>query len=103
MPTQEAIAKLIAARLAADVLDVPTADRKDRRPGTATACWPATPTRAIAISYRRTNDGRIHVVRPGIEQAIARGLAYAPYVDLVWCETATPDLEEARQFADGDP
>ncbi len=101
VPTQEAIAKLIAARLAADVLDVPTVliGRTDALAARLLAS-DADPRDRHFLTGERTMEG-FYVVRPGIEQAIARGLAYAPYVDLVWCETATPDLEEARQFADG--
>lgn len=100
VPTQEAIQKLVAARLAADVLDVPTllvartdADAADLLTSDCD------PNDHPFLSGERTPEGffRTHA---GIEQAISRGLAYAPYADLVWCETSTPDLRAARQFAD---
>jgi len=101
VPTQEAINKLIAARLAADTMGVPTLivartdadaanlltsdiDERDRK----------------FITGERTPEGFFYV-EAGIEQGIDRGLSYAPYSDLVWLETSTPDLEEARKFAAG--
>src|SRR5258706_9051513 len=98
--TTEAVQKLVAARLAADVMGVPTLvmartdadsaqlltsdiDMRDRR----------------FCTGERTAEGFFRI-RGGIDAAIARGLAYAPYADLIWCETSHPDLEEARQFAD---
>jgi isocitrate lyase len=100
VPTAQHIRTLSAARLAADVLGVPTivvartdalgaglltsdVDERDRRFTTG----------------ERTAEG-FFVVRDGIEAAVARGLAYAPYADLIWCETSTPDLDEARVFAE---
>ena len=100
VPTAEALAKLTAARLAADVLGVPTiliartdadaanlitsdADRRDRP----------------FITGERSTEG-FYRTKAGLEQAIARGLAYAPYADLIWCETSRPDLEQAKRFAD---
>ena len=100
VPTQEAIQKLVAARLAADVAGVPTVvlartdanaaalltsdiDERDRR----------------FITGERTAEG-FYVTNNGIEQAIDRGLSYAPYADLLWCETAVPDLQEAQRFSD---
>ena len=99
VPTQEAINKLIAARLAADTMGVPTLivartdadaanlltsdiDERDRK----------------FITGERTPEGFFYV-EAGIEQGIDRGLSYAPYADSVWLETSTPDLEEARKFA----
>ena len=99
VPTQEAINKLISARLAADTMGVPTLivartdadaanlltsdiDERDRK----------------FITGERTPEGFFYV-EAGIEQGIDRGLSYAPYADLVWLETSTPDLEEARKFA----
>jgi isocitrate lyase len=101
VPTQQAIQNLIAARLAADVMGVPTVlvartdslgarllstvvDDRDRRFTTG----------------KRTSEG-YYEVRSGLEQAIARGQAYAPYADVIWCETSHPDLEEAEEFAQG--
>ncbi|HBK4771053.1 TPA: isocitrate lyase [Serratia liquefaciens] len=100
VPTQEAIQKLVAARLAADVLGVPTlviartdADAADLL---TSDCDPYD---SEFVSGERTAEGffRTHA---GIEQAISRGLAYCPYADLVWCETSTPDLQAAKRFAD---
>lgn len=100
LPTQNAIRNLVAARLAADVLGVPTVliSRTD-----ADAADMVTsdidPVDAEFLTGERTPEG-FYRTKPGIDQAIARGLAYAPYADLVWCETSRPSLEEAQQFAD---
>jgi isocitrate lyase len=100
IPTAQHIRTLSAARLAADVAGVPSiivartdaqaanlitsdVDERDQR----------------FVTGERTAEGFFRV-RPGLDQAIARGISYAPYADLVWCETSTPDLEEARQFAE---
>ena len=100
VPTQEAVQKLAAARLAADLMDAPTVvlartdanaaalltsdvDERDRR----------------FITGERTAEG-FFITKAGLEQAIDRGLSYAPYADLLWCETAVPDLDEAKRFAD---
>lgn len=100
VPTQEAIQKLVAARLAADVLGVPTlviartdADAADLL---TSDCDPYD---SAFVSGKRTAEG-FFCTHAGIEQAISRGLAYAPYADLVWCETSTPDLAAAKRFAD---
>jgi isocitrate lyase len=101
VPYRDAIQKLIAARLAADIMGVPTVlvartdadsanllntvvDERDREFCTGT----------------RTAEG-FWDIRGGMESAISRGLAYAPYADLLWCETSKPDLAEARKFAEG--
>jgi isocitrate lyase len=101
LPTGQFIRTLVAARLAADVLDVPTVlvartdadsarlltsdvDERDRR----------------FITGERTSEGFFRITG-GLDCAIARAVAYAPYADLLWCETSTPDLDEARRFADG--
>ncbi len=101
VPTSRAIQRLVAARLAADVMDVPTvliartdadsaslvtddSDERDRR----------------FIVGDRTDEG-FWRTRAGIDQAIDRGVSYAPYADVVWCETSHPDLDEARRFAEG--
>ncbi len=100
LPTQNAIRNLVAARLAADVLGVPTVliSRTD-----ADAADMVTsdidPVDAKFLTGERTPEG-FYRTKPGIDQAIARGLAYAPYADLVWCETSHPSLDEAQQFAD---
>src|SRR5438132_3310764 len=98
--TTEAIQKLVAARLAADVLGVPTlimarTDANSARLLTSDI----DPRDREFLTGKRTPEGFFEI-RGGLESAIARGLAYAPYADLIWCETSHPDLEEARQFAD---
>jgi isocitrate lyase len=100
VPTQEAISKLVAARLAADVLDVPTliVARTDAL-GAKLLTSDIDARDQPFLTEQRTVEG-FHAVRDGLDQAIARGLAYAPYADLVWCETSTPDLREAQLFAE---
>jgi len=100
VPTQEAVQKLVAARLAADVLDIPTLllARTDANAADLMTS-DIDPTDAPFLTGERTAEG-FYRVKPGIDQAIARGLAYAPYADLLWCETATPDLDEAKKFAE---
>ncbi|WP_172370450.1 isocitrate lyase [Sporosarcina jiandibaonis] len=100
LPTQNAVRNLTAARLAADVLGVPTiiiartdADAADM------VTSDIDPVDQEFITGERTPEGFFRT-KAGIDQAIARGLAYAPYADLIWCETSTPNLEEAQQFAD---
>jgi isocitrate lyase len=103
VPTQEAVNKLIAARLAADVSNVPTVlvARTDAEGATLLTTDVDERDRAfIDTAKARTSEG-FFTVKAGLKQAIARGLAYAPYADLVWCETAKPDLQEAREFAEG--
>jgi isocitrate lyase len=97
--TAEAINKLVAARLAADVLDVPTVIIARTDADAANLLLSDNDTRdARFLTGERSSEGFFHV-RCGIDQAIARGLAYAPYADLIWCETSKPDLDEARRFA----
>lgn len=100
VPTSEAIAKLSAARLAADVLGVPTVllARTDADAANLITS-DADPRDLPFITGERTPEG-FYRTRPGIEQAIARGLAYAPYADMIWCETSKPDLAQAKHFAD---
>src|ERR1700704_4854491 len=103
VPTQEAINKLIAARLAADVCNVPTVliARTDAEAASLlTSDVDERDRPFIDTAKGRTSEG-FFPVKAGLNQAIARGLAYAPFADLVWCETAKPDLEEAREFAAG--
>jgi len=102
VPTQDAINKLAAARLAADVCGVPTllVARTDAEAASLLTSDVDERDRAFLSSRERTSEG-FFPVRAGVAQAIARGLAYAPYADLVWCETAAPDLHEAKQFAEG--
>ena len=102
VPTQEAVNKLVAARLAADVCGVPTilVARTDAESANLlTADVDERDRPFIDASQGRTSEGFFYV-RAGLEQAIARGLAYAPYADLLWCETGKPDLEEAKHFAE---
>jgi isocitrate lyase len=102
VPTQEALNKLVAARLAADVSNVPTVlvARTDAEGANLLTCDVDERDRSFVDASRgRTAEGFFYV-KAGLEQAIARGLAYAPYADLVWCETAKPDLEEAQRFAE---
>lgn len=100
VPTQEAVQKLNAARLAADVMGVPTllVARTDAEAANLLTSDIDERDRPF-VTGERTSEGFFQV-RNGIEQAIARGLAYAPYADLVWCETGKPDLEFARRFAE---
>jgi isocitrate lyase len=103
VPTQEAMTKLIAARLAADVCNVPTVliARTDAEGATLlTSDVDERDRPFIDSSKGRTAEG-FYTVKAGLAAAIARGCAYAPYADLVWCETAKPDLAEAREFAEG--
>jgi isocitrate lyase len=102
VPTQDAINKLAAARLAADVSGVPTllVARTDAESATLLTADVDERDNEFIASRDRTAEG-FFPVKAGIPQAIARGLAYAPYADLVWCETGTPDLHEAKEFAEG--
>src|SRR5271156_3871622 len=101
VPTIEAIHKLVAARLAADVMGVPTLLMARTDADSATLLTSdIDPRDREFITGERTAEGFFRI-RGGIDSAIARGLAYAPYVDLLWCETSKPDLAEARKFADG--
>jgi isocitrate lyase len=103
VPTQDAIGKLVAARLAADVCNVPTVliARTDAEGATLLTSDIDERDRPFIDGARgRTSEG-FFTVKAGMAQAIARGRAYAPYADLLWCETAKPDLEEAREFAAG--
>ena len=100
VPTQDAVQKLVAARLAADVMGVPTVllARTDAEAATLLTS-DVDPNDAPFITGERTNEG-FFKVKNGLEQAISRGVAYAPYADLVWCETGKPDLGFAREFAE---
>jgi malate synthase A len=100
VPTSEFIKKLSAARLAADVLDVPSLiiARTDAQAATLLTS-DIDPRDQRFLTGERTNEGFFRI-RNGLDIAIARGLAYAPYADLIWCETSTPDLDEARRFAE---
>jgi isocitrate lyase len=103
VPTQEGINKLVAARLAADVCNVPTVliARTDAESANLlTADVDERDGVFIDKAKGRTPEGFFHL-KCGMDQAISRGLSYAPYVDMIWCETGHPDLEEAKQFAEG--
>jgi isocitrate lyase len=99
VPTREAIHKLIAARLAADILDVPTVliARTDAN-GAHLITSDCDPDDMPFLTGERTIEG-FFAMRGGIDAAIARGLSYAPYADMLWCETSEPNLAEARKFA----
>ena len=100
VPTGTAVRNLKAARLAADIADVPLI---------ILARTDANAAKLITndhdendkpfLTVERSPEG-FYYVKAGIDQAISRGIAYAPYADLIWCETATPNLEEAKKFAD---
>ncbi|HVI56566.1 MAG TPA: isocitrate lyase [Luteibacter sp.] len=100
VPTQEAVQKLIAARLAADVAGVPTliVARTDAM-GAGLVTTDIDENDKPFLTGKRTVEG-FYESKQGIEQAISRGLSYAPYADLIWCETATPDMDQARRFAE---
>ncbi|HEX8817543.1 MAG TPA: isocitrate lyase [Terriglobales bacterium] len=99
VPTSEAIQKLVAARLAADVMGVPTLIMARTDADSAHLLTSdIDPRDRVFLTGERTTEG-FFCIRGGIDSAIARGLAYAPYADLIWCETSHPDLNEARQFA----
>jgi isocitrate lyase len=100
IPTSHAIRNLIAARLAADVMGVPTIliARTDANAAELLTS-DIDPRDHEFLTGERTPEGFFRI-RNGLETAIARGLAYAPYADLIWCETSEPNLEEARQFAE---
>jgi isocitrate lyase len=101
VPTSEAISKLVAARLAADTCGVPTVlvARTDAESANLLTADVDERDRPFIKSKDRTSEGFFYV-NAGLEQAVARGLAYAPYADLIWCETGTPDLHEAKAFAE---
>jgi isocitrate lyase len=100
VPTSEFVQKLIAARLAADILGVPTVliARTDAN-SASLLLSDADPADHGFMTGGRTSEGFFHF-RGGIESAIARGLAYAPYADILWCETSEPNLREAKRFAE---
>ncbi|MEK4198348.1 isocitrate lyase [Cytobacillus sp. FSL K6-0265] len=100
LPTQTAVKNLISARLAADVMGVPTLviARTDANAADLITS-DVDPYDGAFITGERTPEG-FYRTKAGLDQAIARGLAYAPYADLIWCETSEPSLEEAKAFAD---
>src|SRR5580658_2661358 len=100
VPTTEAVQKLVAARLAADVMGVPTLIMARTDADSAHLLTSdIDPRDQKFLTGERTSEG-FFKIRGGLDSAIARGLAYAPYCDLLWCETSKPDLGEARRFAE---
>jgi len=101
LPTSHAIRNLISARLAADVMGVPTiiVARTDADAANLMTS-DVDPTDQPFLTGERTVEG-FYRTKAGLDQAIARGLAYAPFADIIWCETSTPDLEQAKAFAEG--
>jgi isocitrate lyase len=100
VPTHEAVNKLNAARLAADVMGVPTVLLARTDADAANLITSDSDERDHEfVTGERTPEG-FYRTKPGMEQAIARGLAYAPYADMIWCETSKPDLQQAQIFAD---
>lgn len=100
VPTREFIQKLVSARLAADVMGVPTVIIARTDADSAQLITSDVDPRDVPFiaDKERTHEGFFRITG-GLEMAIARGLAYAPYADVIWCETSTPDLEEAEAFA----
>jgi isocitrate lyase len=100
IPTQEAVQKLIAARLAADVMGVPTVvlARTDAEAANLLTSDVDDNDKPF-LTGERTSEG-FYVVKNGLEQSISRGVSYARYADMVWCETGTPDLGFAREWAE---
>jgi isocitrate lyase len=100
VPTKEAIDKLVAARLAADTMNVPLVILARTDAEAADLITSDYDKNDIPFMLgHRTEDG-FHLTKKGLDQAISRGLAYAPYADIIWCETGKPDLEFAKKFAD---
>ena len=101
VPAQEFVQKLVAARLAADILGVPTVLIARTDANGARLLTSDSDVRDIEfLTGERTRDGFLGY-KGGLQAAISRGLIYAPYVDMLWCETSEPNLEEAREFAEG--
>jgi isocitrate/methylisocitrate lyase len=101
VPAQEFVQKLVAARLAADILDVPTVLIARTDANGARLLTTDSDIRDVDfLTGERTPDGFLGY-KGGLQAAISRGLIYAPYVDMLWCETSEPNLEEARIFAEG--
>jgi isocitrate lyase len=100
VPSREAVAKLVAARLASDVMGVPTVllARTDAEAADLITS-DVDPHDKAFLTGERTVEG-FYRTKPGLEQAISRGLAYAPYADMIWCETGKPDLAFAKAFAE---
>jgi isocitrate lyase len=101
VPTKEAVQRLVAARLAADVMGVPTLIMARTDAESAGLLTSDADADDHEFMTGERNEEGLFVIRKGLESAVARALAYAPYADLVWCETSTPDLDDARMFAEG--
>jgi isocitrate lyase len=101
VPTQEAVQKLVSARLAADIMGVPTVllARTDAEAADIVTTDVDENDKPF-LTGERTSEG-FYKTKKGFDQALSRGLAYAEYADMVWCETGTPDLAFARKFAEG--
>jgi isocitrate lyase len=100
LPTSHAIRNLISARLAADVMGVPTISvARTDADAASLITSDVDPVDQPFLTGERTAEG-FYRTNPGLDQAVARALAYAPFADVIWCETSTPDLEEAKAFAD---
>ena len=100
LPTQQAVRNLVAARLAADVMGVPTLIIARTDANAANLLTSDIDERDQPFLTGQRSPEGFYYVKAGLDQAIARGLAYAEYADMVWCETAEPSLEEAQRFAD---
>ena len=100
IPTQNAVRNLKSARLAADVMDVPLCIFARTDANAAKLLTSDVDENDKPFTTGERSPEGFYYVKPGLEQAISRGLAYAPYCDAIWCETATPDLGEAKEFAD---
>ncbi len=100
VPTQDAINKLVAARFAADVMGVPTVIIARTDANAANLLQADYDDRDHKFLTGKRSDDGFYEVKAGLDQAIDRGLSYAPYADLLWCETARPNLDEARRFAE---
>jgi isocitrate lyase len=102
VPTSQFVRTLVAARLASDVMGVPTilVARTDADSAKLLTSDIDERDRPFILQGERTGEG-FYKMKSGVKTAIARGLAYAPYADLVWCETSTPDLDQAKEFAEG--
>ena len=101
VPAHEFVQKLVAARLAADILGVPTVLIARTDADSAKLLTSDSDIRDRRVSYRRSHSRRFLLgYKGGIDAAINRGLIYAPYADLIWCETSEPDIDQARKFAE---
>jgi isocitrate lyase len=101
IPTQHAIKHLVAARLAADICDVPTVIIARTDANAANLLTSDVDERDKPFTTGERSVEGFYRVRAGLDQAIARAVSYAPYVDLLWCETSEPNLAEAKRFAEG--